>query len=162
MLSTINWVVETASAVETRALGMKLAQRLAGDQIVALSGDLGTGKTTFVQGLAHGLGITAAVTSPSFILINRYRAPDGRVLHHADCYRLQHAALEMWDAGLEELLNGDAVVVIEWADRLPGLLPAEHLEIRFEYLDENRRRLAFTAHGHRYVELLNSIATSPG
>lgn len=158
----MNWVVETTSAAETQALGVKLAERLAGGEIMALSGDLGAGKTTFVQGLARGLGITAAVTSPSFVLINRYRTADGRVLQHADCYRLQHATLEMWDAGLAELLEGDDTVVIEWADRLPDLLPAEHLDIHFEYLDENRRRLTFSAHGRRYVELLCSLATTQG
>ncbi|MCX7707443.1 MAG: tRNA (adenosine(37)-N6)-threonylcarbamoyltransferase complex ATPase subunit type 1 TsaE [Anaerolineae bacterium] len=160
MSSAMNWVVETASAAETQALGMKLARLLAGDEVVALSGELGTGKTTFVQGLARGLGITAAVTSPSFVLINRYQAPDGRGLQHADCYRLQRAALEMWDAGLGELLEGDDLVVIEWADRLPELLPAEHLDIRFEYLDENRRRLTFNARGRRYVELLRSLTAA--
>ncbi len=158
----MNWVVETASAAETQALGATLAHLLTGDEIIALAGDLGTGKTTFVQGLARGLGVTAPVTSPSFVLINRYRAHDGRVLQHADCYRLQNAALEMWDAGLGELLNGDEMVVVEWADRLPDLLPDEHLDIRFEYLDENRRRLTFSARGRRYVELLRSLAVLQG
>lgn len=156
----MTWVVETASAAETQALGMALARLLAGDEVVALSGDLGAGKTTFVQGLARGLGITAAVTSPSFILINRYRAPGGRGLQHADCYRLQDATLEMWDAGLGELLEGDDVVAIEWADRMPELLPSEHLAIHFEYLDENRRRLTFDAHGRRYIELLRVLAAA--
>lgn len=159
MLNTMHWATETSSAAETQALGMELASRLSGGEVIALAGDLGSGKTTFVQGLAQGLGISAAVTSPTFVLINRYRSPYGHVLQHADCYRLQNAALEMWDAGLGELLHDDDVVVIEWADRLPGLLPDEHLAVHFEYLDENRRRLTFIARGTHYVELLRAITT---
>lgn len=160
--------VETSSAEETQALGSRLARGLsaapaaAGGDVLALSGDLGAGKTTFVQGLARGLGITAPVTSPTFVLINRYRTPQGRTLQHADCYRLQHAPLEMWDAGLGDLLNGDDTVVIEWADRLPELLAdltaGEYLEIHFEYLDENRRRLTFRPHGAHYEALLHLFA----
>ena len=150
--------METDSAEETQALGSRLARAFADGDVLALSGDLGAGKTTFVQGLARGLGITAPVTSPTFVLINRYRTPEGRTLQHADCYRLQRAPLEMWDVGLDDLMNGDDTVIIEWADRLPGLLPSEHLEIRFEYLDENRRRLTFQAHGAHYDALLRTIA----
>lgn len=151
-------VLETHDAAQTKTLGARLARLLADGDILALSGDLGAGKTTFVQGLALGLGIAAAVTSPTFVLINRYRTAQGRILHHADCYRLQHAPLEMWDAGLGDLMNGDDLVVIEWADRLPNLLPAEHLEIHFEYLDETRRRLTFLAHGAHYDALLRALA----
>lgn len=151
-------ILETATADQTGALGAQLARRLVAGDALALAGDLGAGKTTFVQGLARGLGVTAPVTSPTFVLINRYRTPDGRALQHADCYRLQDAPLEMWDAGLGDLLSGDDLVVIEWADRVPGLLPAEHLEIHFEYLDENRRRLTFSAHGAHYAALLDALS----
>lgn len=157
MSRTTSLVLETNDATQTQALGARLAQVLTGGDVVALSGDLGAGKTTFVQGLARGLGIVAAVTSPSFVLINRYRGPQGRTLQHADCYRLQHAAVEMWDAGLGDVLASEDVVVIEWADRLPNLLPAEHLEVRFEYLDEARRRLTFLAYGAHYAALLGTL-----
>lgn len=157
-MNTATLITETDTADQTRALGDRLARVLADGDILALSGDLGSGKTTFVQGLARGLGIIGSVTSPTFVLINRYRAPDGRALQHADCYRLQHAPLEMWDAGLGDALASEALVVIEWADRLPDLLPAEHLAIHFEYLDENRRRLTFSAHGAHYVALLDALA----
>jgi tRNA threonylcarbamoyladenosine biosynthesis protein TsaE len=90
------------------------------------------------------------------VLINRYVAPDGRVLQHADCYRLADAPAEMWDIGLADLFAGDDVVVIEWADRIAGLLPDEHLQVEFTYLSETRRRLGFAAHGTRYVELLTA------
>jgi tRNA threonylcarbamoyladenosine biosynthesis protein TsaE len=151
-------VIETAGVAQTQALGGRLAQWLVGGDVLALAGDLGTGKTAFTQGIAAGLGIRAVVTSPTFVLINRYAAPDGRVLQHADCYRLGNAPAEMWDIGLTDLFAGDDIVVIEWADRIPGLLPDEHLEITFAYLDENRRRLCFAANGARYVGLLAQLA----
>jgi tRNA threonylcarbamoyladenosine biosynthesis protein TsaE len=133
---------------------------LRGGDVIALSGDLGSGKTTFTQGLACGLGIRAAVTSPTFVLVNRYTAPDGRVLQHADCYRLANAPLEMWDIGITDLYEGDDIVVIEWADRIPGLLPDEYLEIAFNYLDENRRQLQFVAHGERPAGLLAALTVA--
>ena len=151
-METCQWVLETEGAAQTQAAGAWLAKRLRNGDVLALAGDLGAGKTAFTQGLAAGLGITTPVTSPTFVLINRYRAPDGRILQHADCYRLADAPAEMWDIGLTDLMSGDEILVIEWADRIPGLLPAEYLEITFTYLDENRRRLVFVAHGARYVE----------
>ena len=155
-------VVETSSAAETGGLGQRLAQPLRGGDVIALSGKLGSGKTTFTQGLARGLGIRAAVTSPTFVLLNRYPAPDGRVLQHADCYRLANAPLEMWDIGLTDLYEGDDIVAIEWADRIPGLLPDDYLEIAFAYVDENRRRLHLVAHGDRPARLLAALVAATG
>jgi tRNA threonylcarbamoyladenosine biosynthesis protein TsaE len=149
--------IETTGVAATRALGRRLGTILRGGETLALSGDLGAGKTAFTQGVAAGLGIMAAVTSPTFVLINRYTAPDGRVLQHADCYRLSHASAEMWGIGLADLMTGDDIVVVEWADRIPDLLPAEHLAVAFEYVDEERRRLCFTAHGAAYVALLQGL-----
>jgi tRNA threonylcarbamoyladenosine biosynthesis protein TsaE len=156
--------LETHSAAQTQALGAELA-RLLDDvpgAIIALAGDLGAGKTTFTQGLAQGLGISAAVTSPTFVLINRYTGADGRVLQHADCYRLTNAAAEMWDVGLVDLFVGDDIVVVEWADRIPGLFPDDYLEIAFAYVDDNRRQICFTAHGLRYAALLQRLVANIG
>jgi tRNA threonylcarbamoyladenosine biosynthesis protein TsaE len=149
-------MLETESVAQTQALGLRLASWLRSGDVLALAGELGAGKTAFTQGLARGMGITVAVTSPTFVLINRYMAPDGRVLQHVDCYRLADAPAEMWDIGLSDLFAGDDVVVIEWADRIAGLLPDEHLQVDFTYLDETRRRLCFVAHTTRYVELLTA------
>ena len=150
-------IVETNSGEETQRLGAQLGALLAGDAIITLTGDLGAGKTTFTQGLGAGLGVTGAITSPTFVLINRYRCADGRALQHADCYRLANAPLEMWDAGLADLFMGDDVVVVEWADRIPGLLPPDYLDIVFEHGDGDQRRIALTAHGARYVHLLRQL-----
>ena len=156
------WTIITNSATATQALAAHLGRRLAAAHpeagaVLALSGDLGAGKTTFVQGLACGLGITAAITSPTFILVNRYRLPDGRRLHHADCYRLKDAPLEMWDIGLDDLLAGEDIVVIEWADRIPGLLPPDYLEVSFAYVDDTQRSLTFTPHGAAFDSMLEHL-----
>ena len=161
-MGTRELVVETASAAETGRLGQNLARPLRGGDVLALSGELGSGKTTFTQGLARGLGICAAVTSPTFVLVNRYPAPDGRVLQHADCYRPANAPLEMWDIGLTDLYEGDDIVVIEWADRIASLLPDEYLEIAFTYLDENRRLMHFVAHGDRPAALVAALTAPTG
>ena len=126
--------------------------------MLALSGELGAGKTAFTQGVARGLGIRSAVTSPTFTLINRYTSPDGRVLQHVDCYRLGNASLEMWDAGLTDLFTGDDMVVIEWADRIPELLPDDHLAVDFTYIDEVRRRICFRGELRRRIALIDAVA----
>jgi tRNA threonylcarbamoyladenosine biosynthesis protein TsaE len=159
-METCHLLLETRRAEATRAVGAALGRRLRNGDVLALAGDLGTGKTVLTQGLAAGMGITAAVTSPTFVLVNRYRAADGRVLHHADCYRLADAPAEMWDIGLGDLISDEDILVIEWADRIPGLLPEAFLEVRLEYVDENCRRLCFVAHGARYVDLLAELAAA--
>jgi tRNA threonylcarbamoyladenosine biosynthesis protein TsaE len=157
---------ETASAEETQRLGAAIGRLLQGDAsiardaIITLAGDLGAGKTTFVQGLGRGLAVTATITSPTFVLINRYKTGDGRQLQHADCYRLANAPLEMWDAGLSDLFLSEDVVVVEWADRIPGLLPREYLEISIDHGDGDRRRFTLVAHGRRYGELLRNLEVS--
>jgi len=159
--------VETGRAHQTREVGARLGRLLAAGDVLALAGDLGAGKTTFVQGLAAGLGVTAPVTSPTFVLVNSYRLPGGARLQHADCYRLKDAPLEMWDIGLTDLFAGEDIVVIEWADRIPGLLPNEHLDVLFEYAggvapgDDGTRRLTFTATGRRYRDILQQLTDEP-
>jgi tRNA threonylcarbamoyladenosine biosynthesis protein TsaE len=150
--------IETNSGAETQRLGAAAGRLLTGDAIITLAGDLGAGKTTFVQGLGQGLGVRATITSPTFVLINRYRTADGRQLQHADCYRLANAPLEMWDAGLSDMFLGDDVVVVEWADRIPELLPPEYLDVSIEHGDGDLRRFTFVAHGSRYVELLHRLS----
>lgn len=150
-------VFDTLSGMETQRIGAELGALLSGDAIITLTGDLGAGKTTFTQGLGAGLGVKGAITSPTFVLINRYKCADGRALQHADCYRLANAPLEMWDAGLTDLFLSDDVVVVEWADRIPGLLPAQYLDVVFEHGDGDQRRIILTSHGARYVHLLRQL-----
>ena len=106
---------------QTRRLGIRLGALLRPGDVLALIGDLGAGKTTFVQGIAQGWGSTDAVSSPTFVLVNVYRRPDGDLLHHMDAYRMQ-SALEAEDLDIEEMLATGALIV-EWAERIQSALP---------------------------------------
>ncbi len=119
----------TRSADETRQLAAALAAELVPGDVLALLGDLGSGKTCFVQGLAQGLDCAGPVTSPTFTLINEY--PGRLRVYHADLYRL-HGPDEAQAAGLEECMQGAGITVIEWADRARVLWPERTIEIRFQ------------------------------
>lgn len=124
----------TRSAAETEALGEELASRLAPGDLLLLAGELGSGKTTFVRGLARGLGASATVQSPTFTLVRVY---PGRVqLAHADLYRLERTA-ELGDLGLEELLE-EGVVAVEWGDRLAPK-GGRVMEVGFQHRSETER-----------------------
>ena len=124
---------------ETIALARALAATLRRGAVLALSGDLGAGKTHFVKGLAAGLGTTASVTSPTFTLIHEY--PGGRLpLYHFDFYRLDDAD-EALRIGLDEYLDGDGACVIEWAEKFPALLPPHTRWLRFTHRDDGTREI---------------------
>jgi tRNA threonylcarbamoyladenosine biosynthesis protein TsaE len=127
----------TTSEDETVAAGERLAQSLGPGNVVLLYGDLGAGKTAFVRGLAEGLDADPAdVSSPTFTLVQEYR---GRVtLYHVDLYRLEEREVD--DLGLEELILGDGVVAIEWAERWRGR-PDDVIEVRIEDAGEEKRRI---------------------
>ena len=130
--------ITTQSEEETIAAGERLASRLKGGDVVLLYGDLGAGKTAFVRGLALGLGAPGGdVSSPTFTLVQEYR---GRVtLYHVDLYRLEPKEVD--DLGLDELVLGDGVVAIEWAERWTGR-PDDVCEVRIEDAGDERRRIA--------------------
>lgn len=124
----------------TRAWAARLAAGLHPPVVVALTGDLGAGKTQVAQGIAAALGVTVPVTSPTFTLINEYDLPAGGRLFHVDCYRLHDAVGEAIMLGLEELFE-QGVVVIEWADRIAPLLPDDRIDIALEDAGPGRRRI---------------------
>ncbi len=128
-------MIETKSAEETRELAAKLARYLRAGDVVALSGPLGAGKTVFAAGLAAGLGITATVTSPSFVIAKHYPGNPG--LLHVDAYRLACAA------ELEDLAVGDwapdCVWAVEWAEKVAEALPAPRVEVALAYSVDGRR-----------------------
>jgi tRNA threonylcarbamoyladenosine biosynthesis protein TsaE len=131
--------VETRSIAETLEFGGRLAQELQPGDVIALSGELGAGKTALVKGIAHGLGISMEVTSPTFTLIHEYSG--GRLaLYHVDLYRLDSAAQAL-AIGIEDYLDGAGVTVIEWAERIASLLPPRTIRIRLESKSENTRRI---------------------
>lgn len=131
---------------------MRLGSLLQPGDVICLQGDLGAGKTTLVQGLAAGWGSLDAVSSPTFILVNIYRRTDGGQLFHFDTYRVE-TALEAEELDLEAMI-GAGPLVIEWPERMAGVLPAERLWIKLEYVDEDRRQLTFRPFGKHYETLL--------
>ena len=134
--------VETASATETEALAAQLGGLLSPGMVITLSGELGAGKTVFVRGLARGLGLSGAVTSPSYVLQHVYRGAR-LALYHLDAFRLAGGLAEFEASGLHEALADDqAAVCVEWPERLGALQwPPERIEVQFEHLDPQRRRL---------------------
>lgn len=133
----------TASSEETQKLAAEFVKDLKLPQVIALYGDLGSGKTTFVQGLGIGLKIGRRILSPTFVLQRIYQYDSTKELHHLDLYRLNSAS-ETTSLGLDELFaEKNVIVVIEWPEKIATLLPSNTIKIRFEYLDETRRRLVF-------------------
>jgi tRNA threonylcarbamoyladenosine biosynthesis protein TsaE len=131
-------VIETASEFETSAAGESLGRTLRSGDVVLLYGDLGAGKTAFVRGLAHGLGADPDdVSSPTFTIVQEYTGTSLK-LYHVDLYRLEPAEID--DLGLEDLVSGDGVVAIEWAERWSGR-PDDAIEVRIEEAGEDRRRV---------------------
>ncbi len=146
----------TTSVEETIRLGQRLGDLLSEGDVVALVGELGSGKTWFTKGLALGLGVSAEtiVTSPSFTLVNEYK---GRhTIHHMDFYRLENLP-EVLSAGLEEYLHNRGVVVLEWADRWPEILPEERVMVKFLIMDECRREITFFGHHRRALEIIEAF-----
>lgn len=141
------------SVDETVRLGERLGQVLTAGSFVSLSGELGSGKTHFVRGVASGLGVEAAVpvTSPTFTLLNEY---PGRIpLYHFDLYRLG-GANDAVELGFDEYFHGGGASLVEWAERLGEELPCERLDVSLSYLDESTRRLEFVPRGPNYEALL--------
>lgn len=139
---------------ETLDLGRRLGQAAVPGTVVALRGDLGAGKTLFARGVGAGLGVTGPVTSPTFVLVMVHEG--GRLpLIHADLYRLGDLD-EAEAVGLPELLRGDGVALVEWADRIPGLLPADHLEVHLAWVpgrpEERDVQVTATGPDHRALE----------
>ena len=137
-------VFETRTEEETIALGEKLARDLKPGQVVLLIGNLGAGKTTLAKGIVKGLNAAAPeeVSSPTFTLIHEYG--ERPKVYHIDLYRLDDAA-QVATLGLEELFEKQAVVLIEWGERFPHLMPQDRLEIRIEAAEDGVRRIALSA-----------------
>lgn len=146
----------TRSPEETRRLGEVIGNALAGKFTIALTGELGAGKTVFVQGLARGLGVDPdePVTSPTYTLINEY---EGRLkLLHADLYRLSGAP-DLSDIGFEEMTAADAVLVAEWADRIPAGDLAEDLRVRLTAESDTIRKISLFFYGREKTDLVNQL-----
>lgn len=150
--------LRTLGEDETRELGRFIAGLLEGSDLICLSGELGAGKTTFVQGLADGLGVTDEyITSPTFSLVNEHK---GRLtLYHIDLYRLSGPE-DIEDIGFSEY-PGSGVAAVEWPERAGDELPAERIEISIETADDTARIITLHAVGEKYGPLLEEICRSP-
>jgi len=157
------------SSAQTQRLGMRLGELLRGGELLLLDGQLGTGKTTFTQGLAVGLNITEPVNSPTFTLLKEYPAhpslslqgEQGKsayhpALYHFDLYRLDNPE-EIVELGFEDYFYGSGVCVVEWAEKADIVWPVENMRIRMKMLNETKRGLLFIATGERYCELLRQF-----
>lgn len=153
--------LDTFSEEQTRRLGEWFGRHVSVPVVFSLIGDLGSGKTIFVQGLARGLDVPDGyyVTSPSFTLINEY--PGRWPLRHIDLYRLD-AELDPDDLGITDILKSEGVAAIEWADKLPARSLSDRLEIRFAIGEGDRRTLRFIAYGQDPSSLLNAFNSYGG
>lgn len=167
------------SMAQTQRLGMRLGELCCGGELILLEGQLGTGKTTFTQGIAKGLNIDEVVNSPTFTLLKEYEGrpvsaleeangnhvtepplPESSrlrpPLYHFDLYRLDDPE-EILDLGFEDYFFGSGVCVVEWADKAKGIWPRDHVAIRIKLLSETKRGLLFTARGARYCTILEQF-----
>ena len=150
-------VLQTKSTSETIRIGKSIGRLLRPGDVVALVGELGTGKTQFIKGLAAGLGVgkPTYISSPSFTLINEY---PGRVpFYHIDLFRLK-SEKEAEELGLEEYFQGEGITAVEWADKIPSWLPDENLRIHIHYTGENTRSLEIIGIGDRYEKLVEQLS----
>mgnify|MGYP005905458531 CR=1 FL=1 len=146
-------VIQTGSEKETMDLGRLLGENAVEGLFIALTGDLGAGKTHFVQGLAEGMGIEGVVGSPTFTIMNYY---EGQLpLKHFDFYRLRREE-ELWDIGWEEYGAG-GVVVAEWADLFPSLIPEEGIKIHITLSGETKRTIHISWGGHAPEKVVKEI-----
>ena len=152
---------------QTREIGRAVGEKSQAGDIFLFTGALGAGKTCFIQGLAHGLGVPGYVRSPTFVLMTQY---SGRLkLFHLDLYRIE-GPLEAWDLGLEEQLFGDGVCAVEWADRTPELFPDDCLWVHLDYCQdsratdnsaiENQREITFSGGPAHLADTLNQLAVN--
>ncbi len=155
---TKSWTLTLRSSSHTEEFGSTIGRHLQKGDVIALVGELGAGKTTFVRGVALGTGFEAhVVSSPTFTFIQEYAGP--LTLAHVDLYRLEKPG-ELADTGLAEYLDGDFVILIEWADRLPASwMPNDYLSIQFSYAGQTTRRVNVQAFGPRSSGLLHALTS---
>lgn len=129
------------SAAETEAIGRRLAENVGAGSVLALQGELGSGKTLFTKGFVAGMGSNAVVSSPTFTIVHEYR--DGRLpVYHFDLFRVENRQ-SLMRLGLDDYFFGDGVSVIEWADRFPEFIPEQARWILFDIKSENQRAVTF-------------------
>lgn len=141
----------TKNEQETIALGEKLGKLLIKGSTICLKGDLAGGKTTFTKGIGKALNISQVINSPTFTILKIYNG--NLPLYHIDAYRLENSS---YDLGMDEF-EEEGIMVIEWPEYYQDYLPSEYLEINFEYIDDNSRKIEFISHGDKYLDIVKEM-----
>jgi len=155
IMDTHNFEFFSRSPEQTRRLGTRIGSLLLPGDLICMSGDLGAGKTTLVQGIARGWNSVDTVSSPTFVLVNEYHRKSGETLYHMDAYRLENAA-EAFDLDLDRMLEQGALM-IERAERIKDALPHNALWINMTWMADEQRGLLFTAYGERSQVLMDQF-----
>ncbi len=148
----MSWTTEDFK--QTQTLGKQLSLSLKRGDVLALCGDLGSGKTTFVQGVAVGLGVDETVTSPSFVLAHEYSGKE-LTIYHLDLFRLEKEE-DVETIGIEDYMAPDGVTLVEWADKIPEILPADYVKLQFETKSDQLRIVTATPHGERAKQIVKA------
>jgi tRNA threonylcarbamoyladenosine biosynthesis protein TsaE len=134
----INKKIITSNSKQTKNLGNKLARRLRQGSLVALSGSLGSGKTTMIKGICQGLGVKELVKSPCFVIMTQYK---GKLpIYHFDLYRLKKTE-ELYNIGYEEYFYGDGICLVEWAEKARNFLPEQRIDVFLKIISESKREI---------------------
>lgn len=137
----MNKIFITKSADETEELANEFSREVKPGTVIALHGDLGAGKTVFSRGFARGLGITEPVSSPTYTIIQEYKLPRGGWFYHLDLYRIQDTAAALAFGADEYLQDEFSISLLEWAERIPSLLPPDTIHVRIKHISENEREI---------------------
>lgn len=143
-------IVHSFSTGETEALGKRLGSQLQPNEVVAMFGDLGAGKTAFTRGVAEGMGITAPVSSPTFALVNEYRTGD-KCLYHFDMYRI-NGWDDLYSTGYFDYLETGAVLLIEWSENIEAVLPESCIRVKLEKTEDENERVITVGRGENYED----------
>lgn len=148
-------IIKTSSPEETENLGKKIGKSLKSGDLILLSGDMGSGKTHLVKGIAKSLGYDGYVTSPTFTIVNTYEGKDFKI-NHLDVYRVNDEE-ELLNIGIEEMIFGKDISIIEWANLIPSLIPNKYLDIKFTRISDNERKIEIDeSKFHPLNEVLNN------
>jgi len=151
----MNLTIISKSPEETKKLGEDIGKLVRAGDLLAFYGELGAGKTCFIQGISQQLEVKDYVTSPSFTIINEYR---GKIpIYHFDLFRLNNAE-EILELGYKEYFYGEGLTVIEWAEKIEEYLPKEHLKIDIKFEDHYKRTITFIPQGDRFEKILKELS----
>ena len=150
----------SSSEEQTVRLGVRLGELLQSNDLICLSGELGSGKTAMARGIGRGWGTALRVTSPTYTIMNEYpRLHDGRILYHLDCYRIE-TEMDAETIGFADILMTDGALMIEWPEQIEAILPENRIWINMSYVSDTRRKLHIQAQGERSEALLDAFRKS--